>query len=65
MKVRVISLICHFFQGRQSFASYESLEQLHRLLFVLGITHVLYSFYAVALTMLQVNIGFKLPSHGT
>ncbi|KAI5684062.1 hypothetical protein M9H77_05290 [Catharanthus roseus] len=50
-------------EGRQSFASYESLEQLHRLLFVLGITHVLYSFYAVALTMLQIYTWRKWENH--
>ncbi|XP_047310977.1 MLO-like protein 4 [Impatiens glandulifera] len=36
------------------FASYESLEQLHRFLFVLGITHILYSFFAIALAMIKI-----------
>ncbi|KAL0357261.1 UNVERIFIED_CONTAM: MLO-like protein 4 [Sesamum calycinum] len=40
-------------QEHQPFASYESLEQLHRLLFVLGITHVSYSFLAVALALIK------------
>ncbi|KAK9990153.1 hypothetical protein SO802_025138 [Lithocarpus litseifolius] len=31
------------FEGHESFASHESIEQLHRLVFVLGITHVIYS----------------------
>lgn len=43
-------------QGKESFASYESLEQLHRFVFVLGITHVSYSFVAVALAMIKVKI---------
>ncbi|XP_011087591.1 MLO-like protein 4 [Sesamum indicum] len=41
-------------QDHQPFASYESLEQLHRLLFVLGITHVSYSFLAVALALIKI-----------
>ncbi|KAK4402050.1 MLO-like protein 4 [Sesamum angolense] len=41
-------------QEHQPFASYESLEQLHRLLFVLGITHVSYSFLAVALALIKI-----------
>ncbi|PNX75055.1 MLO-like protein 4-like, partial [Trifolium pratense] len=40
--------------GHESFASYESLEQLHRFVFVLGITHVSYSFVAVALAMIKI-----------
>ncbi|GAU22621.1 hypothetical protein TSUD_234430, partial [Trifolium subterraneum] len=40
-------------KGHESFASYESLEQLHRFVFVLGITHVSYSFVAVALAMIK------------
>ncbi|KAF4357174.1 hypothetical protein F8388_003321 [Cannabis sativa] len=38
-------------EGREPFVSYEGLEQLHRFLFVLGITHVLYSCVAVGLAM--------------
>ncbi|CAI8588584.1 unnamed protein product [Vicia faba] len=41
-------------KGHESFASYESLEQLHRFVFVLGITHVSYSFVAVALAMIKI-----------
>ncbi|KAH9623408.1 hypothetical protein KSS87_002920, partial [Heliosperma pusillum] len=36
-------------EGYESFASYESIEQLHRLLFVLGVTHITYSSIAIAL----------------
>lgn len=51
------SICCYFaFQGRESFASYESLEQLHRLIFILGITHVSYNFIAIALAMIKVGI---------
>jgi len=42
-------------QGREPFVSYEGLEQLHRFLFVLGITHVLYSCVAVGLAMSKVQ----------
>ncbi|KAG2396360.1 MLO-like protein [Vigna angularis] len=38
-------------EGHEPFVSYEGLEQLHRFLFVLGITHVLYSCLAVGLAM--------------
>uniref|UniRef100_M0ZVS4 MLO-like protein n=1 Tax=Solanum tuberosum TaxID=4113 RepID=M0ZVS4_SOLTU len=40
-------------EGLQSFASKESLEQLHRLLLVLGVSHVSYSFFAIALAMIK------------
>ncbi|KAK0605601.1 hypothetical protein LWI29_028599 [Acer saccharum] len=42
-----------FGKGRESFASRESLEQLHRFIFVLGVTHVSYSFIAIALAMIK------------
>jgi hypothetical protein len=48
-------LICHLMQGHEPFVSYEGLEQLHRLLFILGITHVLYSFVTVVLSMIKVR----------
>ncbi|CAI0375334.1 unnamed protein product [Linum tenue] len=41
-------------QGREPFVSLEGLEQLHRFLFVLGITHVLYSCLAVGLAMSKI-----------
>ncbi|KAL6224476.1 hypothetical protein ACLB2K_003331 [Fragaria x ananassa] len=41
-------------EGEESFASYESLEQLHRLIFVLGMTHVVYSFFAIILAMIKI-----------
>ncbi|CAN4083448.1 unnamed protein product [Withania somnifera] len=41
-------------EGRQSFASKESLEQLHRFLLVLGVSHVSYSFFAIALAMIKI-----------
>ncbi|XP_047166683.1 MLO-like protein 4 isoform X5 [Vigna umbellata] len=41
-------------EGHESLASYESLEQLHRFVFVLGVTHVTYSFLAVALAMIKI-----------
>ncbi|GAV64850.1 Mlo domain-containing protein [Cephalotus follicularis] len=41
-------------EGHESFASHESLEQLHRFAFVLGVTHVSYSFIAIALAMSKI-----------
>ncbi|KAK9929154.1 hypothetical protein M0R45_026260 [Rubus argutus] len=41
-------------EGREPFVSYEGLEQLHRFLFVLGITHVFYSCLAVGLAMSKI-----------
>ncbi|KAL8151727.1 hypothetical protein V2J09_021535 [Rumex salicifolius] len=40
--------------GYESFASYESLEQLHRLMFILGMTHVTYSFLAIAMALAKI-----------
>ncbi|KAG2696454.1 hypothetical protein I3760_07G060000 [Carya illinoinensis] len=44
----------HCPEGHESFASHESLEQLHRLVFVLGITHVSYSVFAIAMAMIKI-----------
>ncbi|KAH9751359.1 MLO-like protein 4 [Citrus sinensis] len=41
-------------EGHEPFVSLEGLEQLHRFLFVLGITHVLYSCLAVGLAMSKI-----------
>ncbi|CAJ1963712.1 unnamed protein product [Sphenostylis stenocarpa] len=41
-------------EGHEPFVSYEGLEQLHRFLFVLGITHVFYSCLAVGLAMSKI-----------
>ncbi|KAL7125058.1 hypothetical protein ABFS83_14G090100 [Erythranthe nasuta] len=41
-------------EGREPFVSAEGLEQLHRFLFVLGMTHVLYSCIAVGLSMSKI-----------
>ncbi|XP_017249990.1 MLO-like protein 4 isoform X1 [Daucus carota subsp. sativus] len=41
-------------QGHESFVSHESMEQLHRFLFVLGTSHVFYSFVAIALAMIKI-----------
>ncbi|KAK6915957.1 Mlo-related protein [Dillenia turbinata] len=40
--------------GREPFVSYKGLQQLHRFLFVLGMTHVLYSCVAVGLAMTKI-----------
>ncbi|XP_020401102.1 MLO-like protein 4 [Zea mays] len=41
-------------EGHEPFVLYEGLEQLHRFLFILGITHVLYSFVIVVLSMIKI-----------
>ncbi|KAE8655023.1 spartin-like [Hibiscus syriacus] len=41
-------------EGKDSFASYESLEQLHHFIFLLGVTHVSYTFIAIALAMIKI-----------
>ncbi|CAL5377870.1 unnamed protein product [Camellia sinensis] len=41
-------------EGHEPFVSYEGLEQLHRFLFVLGVTHVLYSCVVVGLAMSKI-----------
>jgi mlo protein len=43
-------------EGHEPFVSYEGLEQLHRFLFILGITHVLYTFVTVVLSMIKVGV---------
>ncbi|EPS59298.1 hypothetical protein M569_15508, partial [Genlisea aurea] len=50
-------------KGYEPFASFESLEQLHRFLFVLGVTHVSYSFLAVALAMIKIYSWRKWENH--
>ncbi|KAJ7946599.1 MLO-like protein [Quillaja saponaria] len=52
-------------EGREPFVSYEGLEQLHRFLFVLGITHVLYSFVAVGLAMSKIYSWRKWENQAT
>ncbi|KAL5204836.1 hypothetical protein ABZP36_009707 [Zizania latifolia] len=41
-------------EGHEPFVSYEGLEQLHRFLFILGITHVLYTFVTVVLSLIKI-----------
>ncbi|RZC54120.1 hypothetical protein C5167_012976 [Papaver somniferum] len=49
-------------KGREPFVSYEGLEQLHRFLFVLGITHVVYSGVAIGLAMYKIYSWRKWES---
>ncbi|KAF6148110.1 hypothetical protein GIB67_024001 [Kingdonia uniflora] len=49
-------------KGREPFVSLEGLEQLHRFLFVLGITHVLYSCVAIGLAMIKIYSWRKWES---
>ncbi|XP_071722109.1 MLO-like protein 4 [Rutidosis leptorrhynchoides] len=41
-------------EGHESFASHESLEQMHRFVFLLAATHVSYSFIAIAFAMIKI-----------
>ncbi|XP_039010473.1 MLO-like protein 4 [Hibiscus syriacus] len=50
-------------EGKDSFASYESLEQLHHFVFVLGVTHVSYTFIAIALAMIKIYSGRAWENH--
>ncbi|XP_059434524.1 MLO-like protein 4 [Corylus avellana] len=52
-------------EGREPFVSYQGLEQLHRFLFVLGITHVLYSCVAVGLAMSKIYSWRKWESQAS
>jgi len=56
------NLLLTIFQGHESFASYESLEQLHRFLFVLATVHVSYSFAAIVLAMIKVVYHARSPT---
>ncbi|WOL11138.1 MLO-like protein 4 [Canna indica] len=52
----------HCSEGYEPFVSFEGLEQLHRFLFILGITHVLYSFITVVLSMIKIYSWRKWES---
>uniref|UniRef100_J3KV71 Uncharacterized protein n=1 Tax=Oryza brachyantha TaxID=4533 RepID=J3KV71_ORYBR len=43
-----------FAQGHDPFVSYEGLDQPHRFLFILGITHLLYTSVTVVLSMIKI-----------
>ncbi|URE11126.1 hypothetical protein MUK42_10163 [Musa troglodytarum] len=49
-------------QGYEPFVPFEGLEQLHRVLFILGITHVAYSFVTVVLSMVKIYSWRKWES---
>ncbi|XLU24506.1 hypothetical protein S245_060572, partial [Arachis hypogaea] len=51
--------------GHEPFVSYEGLEQLHQFLFVLGITHVLYSCLTVNLAMSKIYSWRRWENHTT
>jgi hypothetical protein len=51
-----LRVLFFYLQGHEPFVSYEGLGQLHRFLFILGITHVLYSFVTVVLSMIKVSV---------
>ncbi|XP_010930772.1 MLO-like protein 4 [Elaeis guineensis] len=44
----------HCAEDHEPFVSFEGLEQLHLFVFILGITHVLYSFVTVVLSMIKI-----------
>lgn len=52
-------------EGREPFVSYEGLEQLHRFLFILGITHVVYSCITVGLSMIKIYSWRKWENQAT
>ncbi|XP_065856654.1 MLO-like protein 4 [Euphorbia lathyris] len=51
----LVNIHHHCPEGHEPFASRESLEQLHRLMFALGVVHVLYSFIAIALALIKIH----------
>ncbi|KAK8965991.1 MLO-like protein 4 [Platanthera guangdongensis] len=46
----------HCPEHHEPFVSFEGLEQLHRFLFILGLTHVFYSFATVVLSMMKASV---------
>lgn len=50
-----ISWTLHDSQGREPFVSYEGLEQLHKFIFVMAITHVAYSCLTMLLAIVKVS----------
>ncbi|CAL9763449.1 unnamed protein product [Musa acuminata subsp. burmannicoides] len=52
----------HCPEGYEPFVPFEGLEQLHRFLFILGITHVAYSFVTVVLSMTKIYSWRKWES---
>lgn len=50
-----INLSSHDLQGHEPFVSYEGLEQLHRFIFVMAITHVSYSCLTMLLAIVKVS----------
>ena len=52
--------ICFVLQGHEPFVSYEGLEQLHRFIFVMAVTHVSYSCLTMLLAIVKVNHSFKI-----
>ncbi|PKA53020.1 MLO-like protein 14 [Apostasia shenzhenica] len=46
-------------EGHEPFVSYEGLEQLHRFIFVMAITHVLYSCLTMLLTIVKIHTWRK------
>lgn len=50
--------ICLFVQGYEPFVSYQGLEQLHRFIFVMAITHISYSCLTMLLAIVKVRIFF-------
>ncbi|XP_052192632.1 MLO-like protein 4 [Diospyros lotus] len=52
-------------EGHEPFVSYEGLEQLHRFLFVLGITYVMYSCVTVGLAMSKIYSWSKWENQAT
>jgi hypothetical protein len=49
-------------QGYESFVSHEGLEQLHRFIFVMAVTHVAYSCLTMLLAILKVLTLYHMNS---
>lgn len=50
-------------QGHEPFVSYEGLEQLHRFIFVMAVTHISYSCLTMLLAIVKVRYFFIVNLH--
>ncbi|KAH9317756.1 hypothetical protein KI387_019525, partial [Taxus chinensis] len=51
---RQLAILNHCSKGHEPFVSFETLEQLHRFLFILGVTHVLYCCLTMLLALIKI-----------
>jgi len=50
-------------QGEEPFVSWEGLEQLHRFIFVMAVTHIFYSCLTMVLAILKISQEDFLTKH--